>query len=131
VVVGAAHPWRRRREVKPADLAKEPYVAREAGSGTRAVVDEALSHHDVQLTPSLQMASLQSVKRALSAGAGFSLLSPLAVEAELNAGTLRVITLAGVDLSRELRAVRGERVNLSGAARSFWLWLEQQLVRRP
>ena len=41
VVVSADHPWARRRSVRPAELASQPYLTRERSSGTRAVADAA------------------------------------------------------------------------------------------
>jgi DNA-binding transcriptional LysR family regulator len=122
VVVDAAHRWARRRSLAPADLAREPYLTREAGSGTRGVADAALRGAGVELVPALEVASTQSVKRALHSG-GFSLLSALAVEAEQRAGSLRAIPVRDVDLRRPLRAVRASRPPLTQPAAGFWAWL--------
>ena len=129
IVVAADHRWAKRRMIAAADLAREPYFTREAGSGIRAVVDDALSSVGISLAPAFEAASLQSVKRALASG-GFSLLSPLAVEAEERGGTLRAITLRDVDLSRELHAVHGRHARLSGLARQFWHWLAENITAR-
>ncbi|MDQ6730783.1 MAG: LysR family transcriptional regulator [Actinomycetota bacterium] len=75
VVIAAEHRWARRRSVAAAELSSEPYHTREAGSGTRAVATAALAGAGIELVPTLEAASTQSVKRAL-AGNGFSLLSP-------------------------------------------------------
>jgi DNA-binding transcriptional LysR family regulator len=124
VVVAADHPWVRRRRVTPDQLSAESYITREAGSGTRAVARDALSRLGIDLVPTLETASLQSIKRALISG-GFSLLSRLAVESEERAGTLRAIPLDGVELTRELHAVHDCRTRLGGLARRFWSWLHE------
>lgn len=79
----------------------------------------ALSDVGVELVPSLQAASAQSLRRAL-AGGGFTLLSRLTIEAEQRAGVLVGLPVRGVDLHRELRAVRRQRPALTVAARAFW-----------
>lgn len=122
VVVAAGHRWARRRSVPLPDLASEPYLTREAASGTRAVATAALAEAGVALVPALQAASLQSLKRALTGG-GFTLISRLTIEAEQREGTLVALSVRGVDLSRELRAVRRRRPGASAAARAFWRWL--------
>ncbi|MHB8690255.1 MAG: LysR family transcriptional regulator [Solirubrobacteraceae bacterium] len=124
VVVAVDHRWARRRAVAVRELASEPYLTREAASGTRAVADAALARADVQLQPSLQAASFQSLKRSL-AGGGFALISELTIEAELRAGTLVGIPVRGADLTRDLSAIRLRRPALSGAARPFWRWLTE------
>jgi DNA-binding transcriptional LysR family regulator len=122
VVVVAEHPWARRRAVTVRDLVTESYFTREPASGTRAVATAALSRAGIELTPALQAASAQSLKRAL-AGGGFTLISRLTIEAEQRAGVLVGLPVRGVNFHRELRAIRRRRPALSSAARAFWRWL--------
>lgn len=122
VVVGARHPWARRRSVAPRDLLTEPYLTREAASGTRTVAEAALARVGVVLEPALQAASLQSVKRAIG-DEGFTLISELTIEAERRAGVLVGLPVRGVDLQRELHAIRRPRQRPPAVAREFWNWL--------
>lgn len=122
VVVAAEHPWARRRAIAARDLITEAYLTREAASGTRAVATAALAAVGIDLTPSLQAASAQSLKRALTGG-GFTLISRLTIEAEARAGVLVGLPVRGVDLHRELRAIALRRPALAGPARTFWRWL--------
>jgi DNA-binding transcriptional LysR family regulator len=121
VVVAAGHRWARRRSVAASELVDGAYVTREAGSGTRAVAAAALREAGVELTPALELASFQSVKRALDGGS-FSLLSRLAIEAELAAGSVHALPLRDGGLHRELRAVR-RRGQANAATSAFWNWL--------
>jgi DNA-binding transcriptional LysR family regulator len=115
VVVARTHRWARRRSLSARELLTEPYLAREAGSGTRSVAAAAL-----------EAASSQSLKRALESG-GFALMSRLAVTAEVSAGVLRVLAIRDADLNRELRAVRTPRRRpaVSSQASVFWDWLSR------
>jgi len=130
VVVAAGHRWARRRSLRAAELLREPYVAREEGSGTRTVAATALAAAGVAIRPGLELASTESVKRALGAG-GFGLLSRLAVESEERSGTLRALPLRDVPLRRELRAVRDPRRRLPRAAERFWRWLAATAADGP
>jgi DNA-binding transcriptional LysR family regulator len=121
-VVARGHRWSRRRRLVAADLVGEPYLTRERGSGTRAVATAALAAAGVELEPSLEAASTQSVKRALMAG-GFALLSRLAVATEVHSGALHAIAVHDLDLSRALRAVRHPGAVATGDTRAFWDWL--------
>jgi DNA-binding transcriptional LysR family regulator len=90
--VAAHHRWARRGAVRAATPPGEPYLTREQGSGTRAVAAAALAAAGVPpLAPTLEAASTQSLKRAVPDG-GFTLISRLAVEAEVRAGTPRLGT---------------------------------------
>jgi DNA-binding transcriptional LysR family regulator len=127
VVVASEHPWARWRAIPIGALRQEPFLAREAGSGTRDVAAAALASEGVELEPALEVASGEALKRAVLAG-GYTLLSERVVEHEVMAGTLRAIPIAGVDLSRALRAVCRTRPALRGSARAFWVWLERTIV---
>lgn len=120
VVVAPAHPWARRRiPVGPAELAATPLVLRERGSGTRQVLDAALSGHGGLADPLLELASTTAVKAAAVNGAGPAVLSRLAVHEELAARRLTEIPVDGVTLRRDLRAVWPTGQRPSGPARDL------------
>jgi DNA-binding transcriptional LysR family regulator len=121
-VVAAGHPWARRRGVKVSELASESFLARETGSGTRAVTTETLARAGVNLHPVLEVSSAEGLKRAVLDG-GFALLSERVVVNEVQSGQLVALPVADVDLSRSLRAISLQRPALKGPAREFWKWL--------
>ena len=119
LVVAPAHPWTRRRAGVPAaELARTALVSREAGSGTRGYLEEALRAQAglAWVPPAAELSSTTAIKAAVAAGAGPAVLSSLAVAAELAAGTLRAVPVTGVDLTRTLRAVWTEGRRLAGPA---------------
>ena len=126
LVVGARHRWARRREVTPSDLRREPFFTREPGSGTRAVAVAALGRLDIELDPALEAASTQGLKRAVVDG-GFTFLSRLTLDAELAAGTLRTVPVRGLELRRDLVAVRRPGHRPGSAAERFWRWLHTRV----
>lgn len=118
-VVGPDHRWVKRSSVRAKELEGEAFLAREAGSGTRAVADRALARAGVELVPALEFASIQGVKRALAAG-GFGVMSELAIEAELQVGSLHALPVRDIDLMRTLHAVRVRGGTLQTAAQALW-----------
>jgi DNA-binding transcriptional LysR family regulator len=129
VIVASSHPWARGGTVALKALTGEPFLVREAGSGTRAVATERLADAGVELQPALEVSSAEVLKRAVLAG-GFTLLSERVVASELAAGTLAAIPVSGVDLRRSLRAVRRTRPAPQGPARAFWVWLGRTIAPR-
>lgn len=107
VVVGPDHAWARRRTpLSPADLVAGDLVLREEGSGTRETLVRALGRVGLELGSSrLELASTAAVKAAAGASEAAAVLSELAVGAELRTGQLVAVPVAGLDLSRALRAV--------------------------
>ncbi|MFG2643884.1 LysR family transcriptional regulator [Streptomyces sp. NPDC048370] len=120
VVAAPSHAWaRRRREVDPGELAATPLILRERGSGTRQVLDSALSAHGGLAQPLLELASTTAVKAAAVSGAGPAVLSELAIAEELASRRLVEIPVAGVLLRRELRAVWPTGHRPTGPARDL------------
>lgn len=126
VVVAASHPWAGREHVSARDLPGERYVSREPGSGTRSVSERLIQTAGVSLSPDLELASLAGVKRALEDG-GFTVISNLAVAIEVRAGTLGVLRVADIDMTRDIVAVR-QRVNPDVASETLWRWLRRQAI---
>ena len=126
-VVRPGHRFARREAIRPAELLDEPWIARERGSGTRAVAERALERRGIVLVPALEAASTEGLKRAVLEG-GFALLSRLAVAAEVASGALAAVPVQELDLGRELRAVRLS--SRPGAASSLWEWLATHAPHR-
>ena len=122
VVVASDHRWAQRRSIDPKELTTERYLTRERLSGTRAVAEGALAAAGVNLTPNLEAASLQSLKRAITDD-GFTIISALTIEVEQRAGTLVGLPLRGVSLNRELHAIRLPARRHLEPATALWNWL--------
>lgn len=120
VVVHPDHPWaRRRRPVPAAELAATRLVSREPGSGTRVALESALSDHAPLAVPLLELSTNSAVRSAAAAGAGPAVLSRLALGDDPSALRLTAVTVTGVDLTRELRAVWPTGQRPSGPARDL------------
>nr|WP_258382737.1 LysR substrate-binding domain-containing protein [Streptomyces sp. NTH33] len=107
VVVDPGHLWARLREPLSArELSRAPLVLRESGSGTRQTLDRALHLAGCdRARPLVELGSTAAVRGAVIAGTGPSVLSELAVRGDIAEGRLVAVDVAGVDLTRELRAV--------------------------
>ncbi len=106
VVVAAGHRWsRRRRGISPAELAGTPLVLREEGSGTREALEHALARHGLTPEVAVEVGATTAIKAAVTAGRGPSVLSRLAVGAELADGRLVAVPVVDLDLRRRFRAV--------------------------
>ncbi|MFI9204480.1 LysR family transcriptional regulator [Streptomyces sp. NPDC053048] len=120
VVTAPGHPWARRRApLDPAELAATPLILRERGSGTRQVLDAALTERGGPAAPLLELASTTAAKAAVVSGAGPSVLSELAIGEELAARRLVEIPVAGLPLRRALRAVWPAGHRPTGPAREL------------
>ena len=83
-----------------AQLAKLPLLVREAGSGTRQIIDEQLLKHLPNAEVIMAIQQSEAIKHMVSADIGLGCLSQHVIESELVAGKLVQVKVAGIDLSR-------------------------------
>jgi DNA-binding transcriptional LysR family regulator len=122
LVVPARHPWRRRREVTLPELATQPLVLREAGSGSRSCLEQAVGaagRSAGSLNVALELGSNEAVKEAVLRGAGVAVLSTYAVRRELKAKKLHALSVAGLSLERQFYLVHDRRRPLPLPAQLF------------
>src|SRR5262249_15503834 len=78
-------------------LADEPFLLREAGSGTRRTIEEAL---DFRPRRAMELGSTEAIKQAVAAGLGLAMLPECAIRNELRLQLLRVIDGQGFPVAR-------------------------------
>ena len=134
VIAPAGHPLARRRRLGVADLAREPFVVREPGSGTRTLLEKYFADHGLSVPVAMQMASNETIKQAVIAGLGLSFLSRHTLGLELAAGRLVALDVVGLPLLREWHVVHLAPKRLSpvaAACRAFILAEAPRLLASP
>lgn len=120
VAVGPrGHPLAARRRVDAAVLAAEPLIVREPGSSTRETLERALAARGLELKVLFELGSTEAILHAVAAGLGVSVVSELAVKEPARFRTLRVLRVAGLDLTRYLATVVHPDARLAPAAMRF------------
>lgn len=120
IVVGRSHPWAKRGVVPLEAVATTPLVLRERGSGTRDALEAALAVAGYDPPGSaLELGSTSAVRAAVVGGGPPTVISELAVAADLEAGSLVAIEAPGLVIERQLCAVWLDDQTLSDLARSL------------
>ncbi len=119
LVVPPDHPLAGRRDAGVRDLAGEAFVARELGSGTRALFEHGMRAAGIVPNVVLALPSGEAVVRAVAAGIGIAVVSPRVSADARQRGRVAEVPLAGVRFARHFRAARIARLTLSPAASSF------------
>ncbi len=101
------------------DLSSYPFILREEGSGTRAVLERYMARHDMVPDHHITLGSTDAVKSAVCAGAGIAAVSRLAVQSELDLGLLARVDVVDMCLYRSLHLVHHCDRRDSPATRSF------------
>ncbi len=95
-VVTPQHPLAGRTSVSIGELLEHPYICREEGSGTRDVIAEYMTAQGInagQVRLTMELGSPESIKGAVEAGMGVSIISLATVQKELKLGTLVALNM--------------------------------------
>ena len=115
VIVYPSHPWVARKAILQTDLFGEDFISREVGSGTREICLKALElpGKGRALKTVMVLGSTEAVKMAVIGKMGFSIVSRLAIRAEVELGLLKEIPIKGVTMARDFYAIYRSERNLS------------------
>jgi len=108
-----------RSRVTLEELAAEPFIIREPGSGTRETAEEALRAAGLSMRPVMELASNGAIKRAVAQDLGVSILSRYATALELELGHLVELPVDDFPLHREWSLVHARDKRLGPMDEAF------------
>ncbi|WP_298788644.1 selenium metabolism-associated LysR family transcriptional regulator [uncultured Marinococcus sp.] len=104
------------------EITRLPLILREQGSGTRSVAEKYLKHHQIdpkKLNIVLELDSTESIKSAVEAHLGFSILSKSAIRKELNFGLFQNIAIKNSKFTRTFKIIYKKNRQLSLISEKF------------
>ena len=119
IIAAPGHPLAKKRRIPLARLAEETFLIREPGSGTRGLLERLFAEHRLPLNVSMEMASNETIKQAVQAGMGISLLSLHTIGLELKTRRLAVLDVQGLPIVRDWYVVHLAAKRLSPLAQAF------------
>jgi len=123
IIAAPEHALAGMRNIPLTRLAAETFVVREPGSGTRGLLERLFAENQVPLNMSLEMSSNETIKQAVMAGMGVSLLSLHTIGLELETGRLCALDVKGTPIMRHWHVVHLEQKHLSPVAQAFKAYL--------
>lgn len=129
LIIAPQHAWAERRSVTPAELESVPFVMREAGSGTRMMLEQGLRKAGVpvdRLRVVAEFGSNSAVKQAVKAGLGISFVSRRSVADETGMNVIMTLPVKGLQISRSFYIARHKNRSLPPVAREFYRFLLKQ-----
>ncbi|MGY0692753.1 LysR family transcriptional regulator [Virgibacillus sp. FSP13] len=107
VVIPSNHRWNNRSEINIEELPDEKMIWRERNAGIRGIVENILRENNVleKINSHMELGSTQSIKSAVEAGLGISILPKLSVSKELELCALKHITISNISITRDLWVV--------------------------
>jgi DNA-binding transcriptional LysR family regulator len=106
LICSVGHRFSQCPRVEPEALTKERWIVREAGSGTRKTFEDAMAARGIPWQPFWVCNDSDTIKKAVRAGIGVSVISELAVTDELEYGVLITRQIEGMPFQREFKIIR-------------------------
>jgi LysR family transcriptional regulator, low CO2-responsive transcriptional regulator len=119
VVAPSNHPLAGKTNIALKELATEPFIFREAGSGTRSVVEHFLAENRVVVDVVIELSSNEAIKQAIAGGLGLSVLSQHSLDLEAQNGLLTILNVEGFPIQRHWYVLYPTGKQLSVAAQTF------------
>lgn len=113
------HPLGNQGTVKLADLGQETIIVELEGSSTREVVGQELDRLGVQPARTIEIGNVEAIKRAVAANLGLAFLPLNCVQAELDRGELKKLTLGGLSARSQLAVISAKGRRPSATVLAF------------
>jgi DNA-binding transcriptional LysR family regulator len=130
IVCAPAHPLAGQARALPATLTQHPYISREAGSGTRAVIDRYLQESGVppeSMNAVVELGSPEAIKGLVATGLGFAIMSRVIAGKEMQLGLLVQVPLEP-PLTRKFSVVYPKERFHSKLVAAFLQFAKEQLA---
>ncbi|NVK22518.1 MAG: LysR family transcriptional regulator [Kangiellaceae bacterium] len=127
-LVAIAHPEHelfKKEKVTLQEFAKQPYLMRERGSGTRYAIENFMREHDIQLNIRMIIESNEAIRHSVMSELGVTILSAYTLAYGEDTG-LKVLPVEGLPIQSQwyLAHYRGKK--LSPIAERFLQWVLEE-----
>lgn len=119
LIVSPKHKLAGAQNVSIKELGDETFVAHNAPSPYRQKVIESFEKHKTSLNISVELPSLEAIKKLVEKGVGVALVPKLSAAAEIRGGRLAALSVKEMKLERKLNIVYRRNSVLSHAAKAF------------
>ena len=113
------HPFASRGMVQPADLDGQAFIAFDEEVIIRRELDRFFRDSGVEISISMQLDNIQSIKEAVALGSGISILPERTMQAEVEQKRLVSIPLNAPELRRPVAIIHRKKKKLTRAVREF------------
>jgi LysR family transcriptional regulator, low CO2-responsive transcriptional regulator len=119
IIAAPSHPLAGQRRIAIDRVAKETFIVREPGSGTRLAMQQFFEERRLTFRVAMEMASNETIKQAVMAGMGVSFISWHTIDLELQTQRLVVLDVSGTPVIRQWHVAHLAKKRLSPTAAAF------------
>lgn len=126
VLAARDHPLAGVKHIPPRRLTDEPFLMREAGSGTRLATEKFFMERGLKLKVRMELGSNEAIKQAVAGGLGITVLSAHTLALERSADDLVILDVEGFPIRRHWYLAYSKDKQLSVVARVFLEFLHEE-----
>ncbi len=133
LVIPAGHKWKDAKTIDIDQLMREPFIVREAGSGTLKSLKLSLAEKSFDidsLNIMAEMGSTAALIQAVKNHVGVSIFSTIAIDDYLQAGILKALPVNGLNLRRNFYLITHKDKSLSPLASAFISFTKASIKRK-
>jgi len=119
IIVAPDHPLTRKKSISFKELADEPFIMKENGSGTRKMVEQLFEKEGCEPNALMETSNTEFIKQLVQRGEGVSFLVREAVAAEIAEKTLAEVALKGQKVFLDVNIAYLKNQVLSPPAKAF------------
>jgi DNA-binding transcriptional LysR family regulator len=125
LIMSPEHALAKRESVKIEELGTESFLAHNVKTASRHKVIEAFAQHHTPLNITLELATIETIKRFVQLKIGLAFVPRMCVAEELQRGTIATVPVQDLSYFRTLWATHRRNVTLSHASAAFLEVLRQ------
>ena len=125
LILNPDHPLAKHESIKIKELGNEVFLAHNVRTGSRLKVTEAFAENHTPLNITLELATVETIKRFVQLKIGLAFVPHMCVAEELSRGTLATVPVQGLTYFRTLWVTHRRHMTFSHAAKGFLEVLEQ------
>ena len=119
LIVAPNHSLAEKSSVSVKELGMETFIAHNAPSPYRQKVIETFEKYNTRLNISVELPSLEAIKRLVEKGVGVALIPKLTAQSEIFGGQVKALSVQEMKLERKLHIIYRRNSVLSHAAKVF------------
>ena len=119
IIAAPDHPFASQRDIAVETVARENFIVREPGSGTRLAMQQYFDEFGLAGNVGMEMASNETIKQAVMAGMGISFISRHTLDLELQTHRLVILDVRGTPVMRLWHVAHLVKKRLSPTAVAF------------
>jgi len=119
LIVSPSHPFASAARISLKRLKDHPFVVPAQGSRTRQLVERRLKDAGITLRVVMQLMGTEAVKKAVEANLGVAFVSQYAVEGEAPLAELKVVSVDGFELHRDMELIYRKHKYFSPVTQRF------------